>query len=107
MKNKEERILEKMNKEHDRLINTIVNKIYLNGNIEILAEVLNGTHNHLTKVANADNNAIISYSFCKLGVYCEVLKTTKLRNNIQDLNVIADEIINIAEELKTICKESE
>ena len=75
--------------------------------IEILADILNGTYNHLTKMVNADNNAIISYSFCKLGVYCEVLKTTKLRNNIQDLNVIADEIINIAEELKKICKESE
>ena len=107
MKKKEKRILEKMHEENDRLINAIVNKIYLNGNIEILVDILNGTYNHLTKVANADNNAIISYSFCKLGVYCEVLKTTKLRNNIQDLNVIADEIINIAEELKKICKESE
>lgn len=107
MKNKEERKLKKMHKEHARLINTIVNKIYLNGNIEILVDILNETYNHLTKMVNVDNNAIISYSFCKLGVYCEVLKTTKLRNNIQDLNVIADEIINIAEELKKICKESE
>lgn len=107
MKNKEDRKLEKMNKEHARLINTIVKKIYLNGNIEILADILNETYNHLTKMVNVDNKTIISYSFCKLGVYCEVLKTTKLRENIQDLNVIADEIINIAEELKKICKESE
>ena len=36
MKKKEKRILEKMHEENDRLINTIVNKVYLNGNIEIL-----------------------------------------------------------------------
>lgn len=107
MKNKEERKLEKINKERARLINNIVYKAYLNGNIEILVDILNKTYNDLTKMVNVDNGVIISYSFCKLGVYCEVLKTMKLSENIQDLNVIADEIINIAEELKTICKESE